>query len=189
MFRILASLMRSPLRIRVLSYFFRRPDCENTVSDVATTLSIPRSSVAREVASLVRLGVLQQRTVRRIGHFRANMSLDFSDDLSNFLHVTSPTPREVLGAFRGIRGLSLLAISGVLMHEERASVDVLIVSKNATGSHIDRAIRKAESLAAIPLRCAVFTPEEFRERREAHDRIIRDTFEFEHKTLVDKMGK
>lgn len=189
MFRILASLMRSPLRIRVLSYFFRRPDSENTVSDAAATLSFSRSSVAREIAALVRLGVLQQRTTRRVGHFRANMSLDFAQELSEFLKVTNPTPRETLAALRGIRSLSLLVISGALMNEDRSSIDILIVAKNASGSHIDRAIRKAEALVALPLRCVVFTPDEFKERREAHDRVIRDTFEFRHQILVDRRGK
>lgn len=189
MFRLLSLLMRSPLRIRILAYFFRRPDCENTVSDVASTLGTPRSSVSREISSLVRLGFLVQRNVKRVGMYRANMSYEMSEPLAHFLTVTSPEPKEVAQAFRGIRNIALLVMSGVLLNEDRNNVDLIVVGRNLNQTHIDRAVRKVEALVAMPLQYAVFTPEAFRERKEAHDRILRDTFEFKHEILIDKTAK
>jgi len=189
MFRILSTIMSSPLRVRVLTFFFRRVDAEATISEVASTLGSPRSSVSREISALVRLGMLSTRVVQRVGHYRANKAVFFIDELTNFLSVTTPEPREITAIFRSLRSVSKLVISGLLTNEEKSSLDILVIGKNIKNSQLEKTVKKVEALTALPLRYALFTPEDFKERNDAHDRLLRDVFEYKHEILIDRESR
>jgi hypothetical protein len=60
------------------------------------------------------------------------------------------------------------------------------VTRNPDEPQIAKAVKKIESLAAIPIRYAVLEVEEYLGRRQAYDRMLRDIFEYSHRVILER---
>lgn len=187
MFKTLALLAASPLRLKVLTNLLRSGEEEQNVASVAATLRAPREQVSKELKALARAKILLTRSVKRTLQYRANDTHPLTAPLRAFFaETTNPSDRELTAAFRGVRGLALLVASGALVNDDRGNVDLLIVSRNPENAHIERAVKRVEALAAIPIRYAVLELRDYLERRQAYDRLLRDVFEYRHKIVIER---
>lgn len=187
MFRDVAQICASPLRLKALTFFIRRPGAWGSASDAAATLGAKRASVQRELATLARSGILKTRKVTKSVLY----AIDERDTLfPPLLALTSsaltPSAKEIAGVFRGLRGVTLVVAAGLLAAEPKSPVDVLIVSRNPDVKRIEKAVKKLEALSALPLRYAVLEGAEYAERRQAFDRLLRDVFDYRHLVVLGR---
>lgn len=154
---------------------------------VASTVGGGRRGMEKELKALVRLEVLTMRKLGKEVLYALNRSFPLLTPLAAFIEATTiPSDAELTGAFRGVRGISLVMVAGVLANEERGSVDLLIVTSRSRDPKVTRAVRRAERLAALPLRYAILEPREYAERLTARDRMLRDILEFKHRVLLGR---
>lgn len=187
MFQDLTFLFKNPLRLRVVTYFVRQPGEWMSVADVASIVGSTRQSVSRELAQLVRFGLLTSRTQGKTKTFKVNETDELFEPLKHFLGwVTNPIDKEIVAAFKGVRGVVLIVAAGLLTNEPKSSLELLIVTKNPEDKKIDKAVKKLETCAAVPLRYAILDEDEYYDRRQAYDRLLRDVFEYEHRIVVEK---
>lgn len=187
MFRDLATLMSSPLRIKALAYILKRPDEEGNAIEFASVAGVSRDAALKELNALMRLGMVRARGTSHNRRFVPNETHPLFAPL-RILLVTAATPddKTIMSAFRGIRGVWLLVAAGALADEMRSSVDLLIVCRNPEDAKIAQAVKKIEAFAAIPIRYSVLEVEEYLGRRQAYDRMLRDIFEYGHRIVLEK---
>jgi len=187
MFRDLATILSSPLRIKALAYILKRPGQEATAAEFASIAGTTKENAQKELNALVRLNMLRTRGTTRDKKFVADEADPLYVPIRNLLlQATTPDDKDILNSFRGIRGLWLLVTAGSLVNEVRSSVDLLIVTRNPDEPQIAKAVKKIESLAAIPIRYAVLEVEEYLGRRQAYDRMLRDIFEYSHRVILER---
>lgn len=187
MFRDLATLMNSPLRIKALAYILKRPGVEGTPAELASVAGTSKENAAKELAALVRLGMLRSRGSSRDKKYIADEADLLYAPIKNLLvEATTPDDKDIVQAFKGVRGLWLVVAAGVLADEARSAVDLLVVTRNPDEPDLAKAVKKIESLAAVPIRYAVLEVEEYLGRRQAYDRMLRDIFEYAHHVVIER---
>jgi hypothetical protein len=187
MFRDIARLLGNPLRVRILKFFVFQGDDRFTSVRVASTMGGGRRRAEKEMRTLVRLGVLTARRHEKEMTYTLNRAYPMLSILQSFIEsATLPSDQELIGAFQGVRGLSLVVAAGILANESRGSVDFLVVTHRPRDPKVVAAVRRAERLTALPLRYAVLTPREYSERLTTRDRLLRDILEFNHRVLLGR---
>jgi hypothetical protein len=187
MFRDLSTLMNSPLRIKALAYILKRPDEAGTVPEFASIAGTTKENAQKELQALVRLGMVRSRGAGSDKTFVPDTEDLLYEPLQKLLvDSTTPDAKEIVDAFKGTRGLWLIVAAGVLANEPRSAVDLLIVTRNPEEPGIGKAIKKIESLSAVPIRYAVLEVEEYMGRRQAYDRLLRDIFEYAHEVVLER---
>lgn len=187
MLATLGTLFRSPTRIRVLAYVVRA-HVPVTAIEVAKGVRAPRAKVSTELLALTKSGIVIMRPPRKVPRFLISEAHPLVPHLRELLiEAMNPNDRDILAAFRGVSGLLFLVVAGVLAHDERGSVDLLIVSRNPHSSKVPRAVARVERLAGLTLRYSVMDLEEYQKRRQSFDRMLRDVLDFSHRILVMRL--
>lgn len=205
MFQDLARLFGNPRRVKLLKFFVFQPDARVSASEAGRMIGMAKTVAEREAAALARSGILvaKRQPRRKVGApteasgrsatFSLNRAHPWLPSLSAFLDATTlPSDKALLGEFRGIRGVSLIVATGWLAKEDRSQIDLLIVARKSKGKgkekELEQAVRRAESMAGMPLRYAILDPKRYTERLEARDRLLRDVFEFSHRVIFGRVS-
>ena len=184
MFRELSQLFGDSRRARLLKFFIFQPGERFAAADLSA-VGIPKSAAERELRALARAGILAPRKLRARVLYTLNQGHPLIPALRSFLDaVTLPDNRSLLACFKGVSGLTLIVATGALAREERSSADLLIVARNPKNPGVAKAVYKVECMTGLPLRYAVMETGKYRERLEAHDRLLRDVFEFQHRVIL-----
>ncbi len=187
MFQELARLFSSPARVKLLKYFVTQPDARVEGASVASTVGISRAAADSELRALTRLGVLSGRRQGKTTFYSFDKTFPLEDAVRTFLEETTlPDDAQIVQTFRGVRGLTLMVATGFLAHEPRGSVDLLIITRRPHDSSIEKAVRKLEALAALPVRYAVLEADDYKSRLESYDRLLRDVFEYNHRVIYGR---
>ncbi len=187
MFKDLVRLFASSARIKVLKFFVLQPETRAVSSAVADIIGVPKKTVENEMRALVHVGILIRRAQTKATVFTLNNAHSLAAPLRVFFDMTTvPSNTKILEVFRDVRGVTLLVATGILAHEPRGSVDLLIVTKKPRDSRLKRAVKRLEVLLALPLRYAVLEFGDYTGRLESYDRLLRDIFEFEHRIIIGK---
>ena len=187
MFQELALLTKSPLHVKVLNFFVRQPGVLANAREVASVLGASQTAVAKELIALHKLNILQKRSVSRVPVYRVDERDPWFKPLQTFLEeTTTPTDSTIAKAFRGLSGVTRLVIAGLLVGETKSPVDLLLVCKNPKDKRLGKIVKKLEAEAALPLRYAVLGIEEYHERKQAYDRLLRDIYEYGHRTILER---
>ncbi|MES2134632.1 MAG: hypothetical protein V4449_00090 [Patescibacteria group bacterium] len=187
MFKDVVQLCSSIPRLKILKFFLCQPESRATAIVVANTTGVSKEVTARELRALGKYGVLNYRKQGKKIFWSVNSAHPFTVPMSVFLEATTqPNDALITSSFRGVSGITLLVVAGVLTGEERGLIDILIVTKKPNDQKIAVAVRAVERLSALPLRYAVLEKGDYAERLEARDRMLRDVLEFKHRTIIDR---
>jgi DNA-binding transcriptional ArsR family regulator len=131
----LLPVFRSQPQAELLTWLFLHPDQEYGVSDLAQRLSVPLSTLHREVVRLDEAGVITSRPLGRNRLVRANTAHPAAKALAELLEVTFG-PKAVVAEEFAIPGAEQVVIFGswAARYEGHAGppphdVDVLVVGK------------------------------------------------------------
>lgn len=187
MFQELARLFANPRRAKLLKFFVFQPEVRISAQAAGAAIGIPKADAEREARALEKSGILVSKRSKGVTLFSANALHPWFAAVHEFFDATTlPNDRAIADAFKGVSGISLIVATGALAREERSSVDVLIVARKIKNPAIAKAVAKVERIAGLPLRYAVMEPERYAERLEAHDRLLRDVFEFQNRVILGR---
>lgn len=187
MFKDILILCSSVPRLKILKFFLIQNECKALAPVVASTIGVPLEIVNRELRALARQGILVSRTQGKKVFWSANTEHQLAPALREFLDTaTQPDDALIAKTFRGVSGVTLLVVAGLLSGEDKGLLDVLIVTRKPHDAKIAHSIRALERLSGVPLRYAVLERGEYIERLEARDRMLRDALEFKHRVIIDR---
>jgi hypothetical protein len=197
---ILSDLFDSPVKVKALKLFLRNPIEGFSVTEGALRLKLTTAEFGRQVKKfcdidLVRSRVMsvQKKTGKRVKNFKeriyfVNPHFLFYEELRNLVLKSSPTAwNKKLKTLLKIGRLKLAVISGALLNDEKARVDILLVGDKLNQRSAAAFMRNLEADVGKELRYMLLTPQEFTYRYGMYDNFLRDIFERPHKNLVNKM--
>lgn len=187
MFTELARIFASPSRIKVLKFFALQPGIKLSSADAALQLGMSKTKVEAELRALVKMDLLQKRGQGKKVFYTFPGTHPYSEAIRVFLESTTvPDDKVITRSFRGVSGITLIVITGVLMQDPRPSLDLLIVTRRPKNPLIAKAVRKIETGTALSLRYAVIEATEYKNRLETRDRLLRDVFDFTYRVILGR---
>jgi len=175
----LKCLFSSKLRVKILSHFFSHPGETLHVRRVATELSEPVGTVARELARLERAGVLSSRPVGNQKHYGLSAECPIIDDLRNIFLKTTGVGAQLRSALEKHAGVELAFIYGSYASgEAHAGSDVdLMVIGDASDRDLAPAVARVERRLKRQVSYVLYT-------RGEVERRLRRKGDFVHEVLV-----
>jgi DNA-binding transcriptional ArsR family regulator len=163
----LMPVFRSQLQAEALMWLYQHQDTEYSISDLATRIEVPLSTLHREIARLSSAGLVDSRTQGRNRLIRANMTHPAAPALSRLLEVTFG-PRVVIAEEFIIPGAILVGIFGSWAARYQGAdgppphdIDVLVVGTVDRADLYDAADR-AQARLGIEVNPVVRTPQQWR---------------------------
>jgi hypothetical protein len=84
--------------------------------------------------------------------------------------------------------LRLVVLSGLFTGVIETKIDMLIVGDKLDDRRLQKSIHELEAELGRELRFASFTTEDFKYRVGVYDRLVRDVIDYQHTTILDKIG-
>jgi len=94
----------------------------------------------------------------------------------------------ILKRLQGVGSLKLLILSGIFMGEWDTALDLFIVGDRISDRKLRERVRRLESELGKELRYALLTPQDFFYRLNMNDHLLRDTLDYPHRIMLDKLN-
>ncbi len=184
-----AKLFGSPARLKMLRLFTFNRDLQLTASEVADRAKIPLAVARKELSDLHAAGFLRKRGERAKAQFQTNPKFEQLTPLAQFIRdTTSVRPQRVRELLKKAGGLHLVVLSGLFTGAIEPRIDLLVVGDKLDERALTQSVHTIEAEIGREIRYASFATEDFRYRLGVYDRLLRDVFDYPHRTLLDKIG-
>jgi len=189
--------MNDDSRARVLRALVLNEHEVFTPEQMAKRAALSITSAKTALVALERMGVARRSKVAKVeaGKKKPLMrEVWFFDPhfaharaLAGFVREISPLKyEEVLDALRKTGRLSVVVLSGTFVGDTSRPADILLAGEGLSERRLEAAVRSLEGVFGRELRYASFPTDEFRYRLTVQDKLLRDTFDFPHRILLDK---
>jgi len=206
---ILATLLGSPAKAKLLRLFTTNPNIQYTVDELCSATRLQKRTINKELKPLLKIGLLSESTCtvttssngnksknkqkvknKKQKCFTLNKEFKYLKAVKQLvLNIEPADDKEILNIFKKVGKLKLLLLSGIFIHEDSARVDLLIVADKIKETALKRAISELETHLGQELRYVDFSTDEFIYRLGMYDRLLRDVLDAPHKILLDKLQK
>ncbi len=195
----LSILFGSTARGKLLRFFLFNPSKEFLFDDISKRARLVRRTARTEMSALEKAGVIRQKNVlmevpgkkKKMKAIAYTLNKDFQElqALQTFLFDTAPIDgKNLLVHLRKAGPLDFVAIAGVFVRNFEQQLDILIAMKKYSQTAVEKAIRSIEAEVGMEVRFAAMSSEDLMYRVGMYDKLTRDFFDYEHQTLVDKIG-
>jgi hypothetical protein len=195
----LSILFGSTARVKLLRFFLFNPSKEFLFDDISKRARLVRRTARTEISALEKAGVIRQKNVlmtvpgkaKKMKAIAYTLNKDFQElqALQTFLFDTAPIDgKNLLTHLRKAGPLDFVAIAGVFVRNFEQQLDILIAMKKYSQSAVEKAIRSIEAEVGMEVRFAAMSSEDLMYRVGMYDKLTRDFFDYEHQTLIDKIG-
>ena len=185
----LARLFSSSARLKLLRLFLFNDDTAFVINDISFRTSVPVASVRKELRILLVAGVVKKKAIKEGVGYVANKRFEHYTALQTFLRTsTILSDADMLTALKKAGSLRLVTLSGLFSGAIETKVDLLVVGDKLDDKHLEKAVHQLEAELGRELRFAAFSTEDFKYRVGVYDRLLRDMFDYPHRTILDKIG-
>ena len=185
----LARLFSSSARLKLLRLFLFNDDEAFLANDVSFRTSVPIASARKELRNLLAAGVIRKKTLKDGVGYIANKRFGHYTALQTFLRTSTVlSDTDMINALKKAGNLRLVALSGLFSGAIETKVDILIVGDKLDDKQLEKAVHQMEAELGRELCYAAFSTEDFRYRLGVYDRLLRDMFDYPHRTILDKIG-
>lgn len=186
----------SKTRLKLLQLFFRFPEQNFFVRELARLTEIQLHAIRRELANLARLDIIievpqadlpaDKMGTERSKYYRLNQdALLFAELRALLIKAKIVEEKELIATLKDKAGkLTLFMLTGVFMQEKDASTDILLVG-TVRPQVVAKFVKAYEKETGEELRYTVMTDKEFMERRELGDKFLYSLFEGKHSMVVN----
>lgn len=186
----LARLFGSPARLKLLRLFIFNQDASFKLEEAVTRAKLSRDVGRKELANLLSAGVIKRKQGRGgMPAFFIDTSFEQLGALDAFIRQTCVLrPEDILAALKKAGTLKLVVLSGIFTGTLESQVDLLVVGDSLEERGVERVVSLLEAELGREIRYAFFTTADFRYRLGVYDRLLRDMFDYPHRTILDKIG-
>jgi hypothetical protein len=185
----LARLFGTPTRLKLLRLFLFNDDMAFGLADATFRAKAPKDLARKEIALLVACGILRKKLGKQGSAYAADKRFAHYDALKMFLRTTTDvSDTYLLTVLKKAGALRLVTLSGLFTGAIESKIDLLVVGDKLEEKPLTNAIHALEAELGRELRYASFSTEEFKYRLGVYDRLLRDTFDYPNRTVVDKLG-
>ena len=125
----------------------------------------------------------------RILNYSANQGLEIFNELRDLVIKSSIASRKnLLRRVKKLGRIRLAIIAGVLINNDRARTDLLIIADDVKRAKIEHFLSELESEIGKPVHYTLMSNEEFVYRTNMYDRFLRDILESPHEKLINRLN-
>ncbi len=148
---------------------------------------IKKCKVSKDV-EVVRGKKMVMKKIQGSGYI-LNAKFPYLNPIKSLLTVTSLHADETLAKrFTNSGKIKLLVAAGIFIQNWDSRVDLLIVGDDLNLIKIETVIKNIESDIGKEIAYSAFETQDFEYRYGIHDRLVRDVLDYQHVTLVDRLG-
>lgn len=185
----LSRLFSSPARLKLLRLFIFNDDLLFTSTEAAFRSKVAKDAARKELAVLAAAGIIKKRTSKQGSGYATNKKFRHYEALQRFIRdTTDVNDTELLAKLRKAGTLRLVALSGLFTGALEPKIDLLVVGDRLEDKALASVIHSIEAELGRELRYAYFTTVEFKYRVGVYDRLVRDVFDYPHRTILDKVS-
>jgi hypothetical protein len=211
---MIEQLFGSKTRVKLLKLFYENPNRSFYVREITRKIDEQINSVRRELANLLSIGIITSDNTNNKLYYEVDQKFEQYDAMSTMFggkaakpkakkaasaktkdveeipgivevaetaSVQDPFAQELLKA----GNISLAVYTGQFTRDETSGVDIVIVG-DINASQLDHLIADLEKAEKKELRYTIFSPNEFRYRREVNDRFYANFMTAKKVVLLDK---
>lgn len=190
------ALFGSKTRVKLLHLFLNTPGQSFYVREITRKIDEQINSVRRELSNMLAVGIITSDSADNKLYYQVNQRYEyyvplraiFGDGLieTNIVPASSDsTSSELSTTIRGIPGLTLAILAGVLVRGATSSVDVVLVG-NVPNSKVKAAMAVLETLEGRDINYSVLSYDEFYYRLSVRDRFITEILNGKHSIVIDR---
>ena len=189
----LSRLFGNPVRLKLLRLFLFNDEAFYSLADAAFRIKASKDATRKELSVLVHSGVIKKKQGKKsegqgLG-YAAHKKFAHYEALQTFLRdSTDLNDADILATLRRAGTVRVVALSGIFTSAIETKVDLLVVGDKLEEKVLANAIHTLEAELGRELRYAYFTTEEFKYRVGVYDRLVRDVFDYPHRTILDRLG-
>lgn len=185
----LGKLFGTPARLKLLRLFLFNDDTVLTGTEAAFRSKTAKDAARKELNVLVAAGLLKKKVSKGRSGYTTNKKFPNYEALQTFLRDTTDlSDTRILTTLRKAGTLRVVALSGLFTGAVEPRIDLLVVGDRLEERHLASAIHTLEAELGRELRYASFTTEEFKYRVGVYDRLVRDVFDYPHRTILDRIN-
>ena len=182
----LGKVFGTPARLKLLRLFFFNDDLAFTIKDSAFRTRITESAARKEIALLLSAGVIRKKAGKR-AQYQADPKFPHFTALQAFLRdSTEISDAKIITKLKKSGTLRQITLSGVFTGAVEPKIDIIVVGDRLDDRALTIAVRSLEAELGRELRYASFTAQDFRYRVGVYDRLVRDVFDYPHRTIFEK---
>jgi len=198
---MLEHLFGSKTRVRLLRIFLHNGKNAFFVRELTRKIGAQINSVRNELDNLVDMGLVvatdapaeadavKGRAAPQRKYYRINQdALLYPEMRALFVKAQLILEKDFVRRITNAGGVSYLALMGFFVGEEGAQTDMLIVGK-VQKEKLSSVIRSFEREIGRDVNFTVFTPQEFRYRRDVTDRFLYSILESRKLVVVDTISE
>jgi predicted transcriptional regulator len=190
----------SRTRVKLLSLFLRNSDEPVFVRELTRRVDTQINAVRREIANLVRLGLLIEVTVvdpplpggrKQPGlkkkYYQLDKQFPLLEEISSLILkaevlLDGKLDQQILQ----LGDVKYLALLGKFVGEPSVPIDLLVVGQISSDG-LKEVLAAVEKAHGIEINFSLLTPEEFKYRQEIGDRFLHSIIEGRRKVIVDRL--
>lgn len=185
----LSRLFGSNARLKILRLFLFNEDMAFPSAEIAFRTKTSKDSVRKELSVLSAAGVIRKKVAKQGTAYAASRKFPHYEALQAFLRATTNlSDTDIIDTLRRAGTLRLVVLSGLFSGSVETKIDLLVVGDKLEDRYLEAAVHTLEAELGRELSYAAFTTEDFRYRVGVYDRLIRDIFDYPHRTILDKIG-
>jgi DNA-binding transcriptional regulator YhcF (GntR family) len=197
---ILGRLFGSMVRVKLMKYFLLNQENPVSIEELAERLRVKPKLIKEDLADLAKVGMIKSKPVtkitvrgkktfrKKVPGYLATKEFSMSEPLRSLLVDAAGTHiPDLLPRFNKIGKVVLFLVSGIFLHDNDRTMDLMIVGDRLNRKLIERRIKELEAEIGKELRYAVFELDEFMYRLNMYDKLLRDVLDYPHEKLINKI--
>lgn len=181
---ILEKLFNSRVRAKVLKLFFRNPEAELQIHEIADRTQTDYYAARREVLKLKKMGLIKGQKI-----YKLDKGFSFVDELRNLILHSAPISQDkIVKKLARIGRFKLVLLSGVFMGQENSRLDLFLVGNNVSERALSKFLKDMEAEVGKEIDYALFTTEDFQYRKNMFDKLVIEVLEGPKVALIDRFG-
>jgi hypothetical protein len=199
---ILEKLFGSAARVKIMKLFLFSDEAPLDKNEIIEKAKVSKKEATKEIKLLAEVNLIKTKRVtktylsknnkstnRKVQVYFLNTSFSLLKHLRELLINNEPLKHADIQKRLSRTGkIKLIVVSGVFLQSDDSRVDLLIVGDEMKKRSLDTTIKTMESEIGKELRFSCLSTEDFKYRYSVCDRLIRDILDYNHETVLDKIG-
>lgn len=189
------ALFGSKTRVKLLGLFMNNPTRSFYVREITRNIGEQINSVRRELANLVKIGIITDQSVDNRLYYQADQQFKYyhalhemfadEDDVVSGAKVSI---NDWATKFRAIPGVNTVVFAGAMVYGSTSQIDLLIAGNKLDQTKAKTLIKALERDAGTSLNYTIMSQDDLYYRLSIRDRFVLDVLESKHTIVLDGAG-
>ena len=193
---MIGALFGSKTRVKLLHLFLNHPGQSFYVREITRKIDEQINSVRRELSNMLTVGVITSDSADNKLYYQVNQRYEYYmplraifGDIKDEVKVAKATEEAPLQEYgpglRGITGIRLAIMAGVLVRGSSSPIDIVLVG-SMSQPKVKSVIKMIEKSEGRDINYSVLSYDEFYYRLSIRDKFITEILGSNHSVVIDK---